>query len=140
MKIILGLAALAIFTSLVAKPINNLEGTKKLCTNAAYEFGNGNYKAAFNSLKSNWLLPEAEIDNMSYQTESQLKMFVPRYGKVIGSEFIKTETIGSSMSQHIYIIKHEGTALRFKCVFYKAKNEWTVNGVFWDDDIKSLFK
>ena len=140
MKIILGALAITLVTNLMAQPMLDISSTKKLCGNAAYEFGNGNYRVAFDSLKPFWELPDAEIDNISYQSESQLKMASARFGKAIGSEYIKTETIGKSMTKHTYIAKRENTALRFMCVFYKAKNEWKVNSVSFDDEIKALFK
>lgn len=121
------------------EPITNIEGTKQLCQKAADAFGAGNPKESFQILKAHWPLPSEEIDNMAYQTETQLKMLSARFGKSLGSDFVNTKIAGSSFVQHTYIGKFEKHAVRYVCVFYKPENEWVVNVVYWDDQTPALF-
>lgn len=134
-------AALSVFFSLsaVAEPIVNIEGTKRLCQKAVDAFGAGNPKQSMEILKPHWPLPTEEIDNLAYQTESQLKMVSSRFGSILGTDFVGTKVAGNSFVQHTYIGKFEKHAVRYICVFYKPKDEWIVNAVYWDDQTPALF-
>ncbi|WP_136678485.1 hypothetical protein [Neptunomonas sp. XY-337] len=140
MKKIVAVASLLFACSASAAPITDIAGTKALCGKAAEAFGSGDPKASINLLKPHWPLPTEEIDNLAYQSESQLKMVTSRFGKVLGSDYVSSKVAGNSFVQHIYIGKFEKHAVRFLCVFYKPKQEWIVNAVFWDDQTPLLFE
>ncbi|MDQ7058044.1 MAG: hypothetical protein Q9N62_06225 [Ghiorsea sp.] len=123
-----------------AATITNSQGTKDVCQKAANIFGMGDAKGSFETLKPYWPLPEEELDNLAYQTASQLKMVSSRFGKILGADFVSTKTAGESFVQHTYVIKFEKHAVRYKCTFYKPKNTWIVNAIFWDDKIAPLFE
>lgn len=133
--------ALAIFFSLpaTADPITNVEGTKQLCQKAAEAFGAGDPKKSMEILKPHWPLPVEEINNLAYQTENQLKMVSSRFGEILGADFVGTKIAGDSFVKHTYIGKFEKHAVRYICVFYKPKQEWVVNSVYWDDQTPALF-
>ena len=135
------IAILSIFLSIsaTAEPIRDIEGTKQLCQKAADAFGAGNPKQSMEILKPHWPLPVEEINNLAYQTESQLKMASSRFGKILGADFVGTKIAGTSFIQHTYIGKFEKHAVRYVCVFYKPKQEWVVNSVYWDDQTPALF-
>jgi len=140
MKKIFGIVVCLMFTNLIAKPITDVKGTKELCGKAAMEFGKGNYKESFNLTKPYSVVPSEELDNAAYQTENALKRLSSRFGKPIGSEFLKTEVAGSSVLKHTYIGKFENTAARYMCIFYKAEDKWNLQGVSWDDKLFLLFR
>ena len=85
-------------------------------------------------------MPAAELDNLAYQTRSQLNMVSSRFGKSIGIDYIRTQKAGQSFLKHTYIVKYEKHALRYMCIFYKPNDSWLVNSVVWDDETSSLFK
>jgi hypothetical protein len=84
-------------------------------------------------------MPEAEIDNLAYQTATQLKMAAERFGKLLGSEFIQSNKIGESYVRYIYIQKFANHATRWMVVFYRPSDEWKVNVIVWDDKTHELF-
>jgi len=45
-------------------------------------------------------LPSAEIDNIAYQTQTQLSMVDKRFGNAIGTDFIDTKKVGNSFVKH----------------------------------------
>lgn len=145
MKKITAVASLFIVLSAVAtsasekKTITSIEGTKQLCQKAADAFGAGNPKQSMELLKPYWPLAAEEIDNLAYQTESQLKMVASRFGAILGADYVGTKVAGDSFVQHTYIGKFEKHAVRYICVFYKPKEEWVVNAVHWDDQTSALF-
>jgi hypothetical protein len=132
---------LAIFFSLTATadPIKSVDGTKRLCQKAADAFGAGDPKKSMEILKPHWPLPVEEINNLAYQTENQLKMVSSRFGEILGADFVGTKIAGNSFVRHTYIGKFEKHAVRYICVFYKPKEEWVVNSVYWDDQTPALF-
>ena len=114
--------------------------TKALADQFMALIGKGSYHDAFELLKPNWPLPAAEIDNLAYQTDSQLKMVAERFGKLIGTEFIQSNRIGKSYVRYIYIQKFSNHATRWMIVFYRPTDEWKINVVVWDDKTHDLFE
>ena len=140
MRFFIGIFSMLWCFSANAASITDIKETKNICQNAAEIFGRGNAEASFETLKPYWPLPKEEIENLSYQTASQLKMVSSRFGKILGADFVSTQTVGNSFVRHTYLIKFEKHAIRYMCTFYKPKNKWLVNAVVWDDKIAPLFK
>ena len=110
-----------------AAPLKSTKDTKILADNFMQDIGKGAYADAFNKIKPHWPIPVAEIDNLAYQTESQLKMAADRFGKLLNTEFIQSNKIGESYIRYIYIQKFKNHATRWMVVFYQPLNEWQVN-------------
>lgn len=125
--------------NLNAETLKTTDETKSLCRDAVESFSKNKVEESFNILQPYWPLPKQELDNLSYQTKTQLATVSGRFGNSIGSDFIKTQEAGSSFIQHTYAIKFEKHALRFVCLFYKPKKDWVVNAVHWDDQTSLFF-
>ena len=119
--------------------LTNIEATKQMCAQAAAKFASAEPENAYTALVPYWPLAKEEIQNLGYQTKTQLGMVGDRFGAPIGAEHVKTTLAGQSLVKHVFLIKHEKHAMRFSCVFYKPKNEWLVNAVVWDDKPHNLF-
>jgi len=130
MKVIIIMFGLLIATSSFAKGLDTPEQTKELCSQAAAKFGAGKISESFNTLRDYWPLPEAEINNLSYQTTSQLQMVKGRFGNILGSDFVRTKIAGSSFIQHTYVIKFQK----------QPEKQWVINSVKWDDNTTLLFE
>lgn len=107
MKIIMGLLFLTISLNSTAANLTTSKETKNLCKNSVTLLSKGKISESFNLLKPHWPLPLAELDNLSYQTKTQLGMVSKRFGNSIGTDFIKTQKAGSSFLKHTYILKYE---------------------------------
>jgi len=136
---ILFLISLLVAVSAYAESLKSEKDIKKLADEFMAEISRGAYKEAFNMMKPYWPAPEAEIDNIAYQTESQLKMAADRFGKLLGYEYIQSNRIGVSYIRFIYIQKFANHATRWMIVFYRPIEEWKVNVVVWDDKTHALF-
>ncbi len=139
-KIFILIAILGVINLSAKQVLTSDMDTKLLVQKSAEAFGKGDYEKAINVLREYWPLPAAEVDNLIYQTKSQLELLKNRFGKKVGHDFVKTEKIGDSFIKHIYIAKFEHHALRLSYVFYKPENEWKVNSLHWDDKVKLLFQ
>jgi len=130
---------LAMSAPLAHAGLKTEEETRKYADSIVAKAGEGETKEAFELTKKHWPLSPDEIDNLAYQTESQLKMAKARFGDMIGHEFIMEEKIGKSFVRYQYIVKFEKHAVRWMLIFYKPKDEWVLNMVSWDDQIQLLF-
>jgi len=140
MKKLLILITILISSKSYASGLKTEADTKNLCVQAAKQFGTGKVKESFNTLKEFWPLPEQEIDNLSYQTTSQLQMVGGRFGELLGSDYISTQKAGNTFVKHTYVIKYQNHALRYICTFYKPKDLWVINSLTWDDETSLLFQ
>lgn len=134
----LAITALAVVSS-TAAPLTSEKEAKELAEQFMNLIAKGSYHEAFDQVKSYWPIPAAEIDNMAYQTGEQLKMASERFGKLLGQEFIQSNSIGKSYIRYIYIQKFENHAARWMIVFYRPSTEWKVNLIYWDDKTHDLF-
>ena len=100
----------------------------------------GEYSTAIELMRPYWPMPQAEIQNLSYQTESQLGMVSTRFGAVVGAELVADEKVGKSLIKHTLILKFENHAVRWFIVYYKPKNGWQIDAVVWDDKLHEVFK
>lgn len=101
--------------------------------------GEEKYEQAFESVGEHWPLPEAEITKLAMLTNKQMESVSERFGKVLGSEFIREDKIGESYIRYVFIQKCENHATRWMFIFYRPKQEWVVNSVKWDDKTEVLF-
>ena len=119
--------------------LKTIKATQEKCAEGAKYFAQNKIKESFSVLKEYWPMPEEEINDLIYKTETQLAMVSSRFGKILSSDYIKSETAGDSFTRHTFTIKFEKHAVRYLCVFYKPKDIWLVNSITWDDDIDLLF-
>lgn len=114
------------------------EQTQAICEGAAALFASGEHDRAYESLLPYWPLPKEEIQNLGYQTKTQMGMVGDRFGQSLGAEHVETISAGNSLVRHVFLLKHEKHALKFSCVFYKPKDKWLVNTILWDDKPHTL--
>ena len=133
------LLAIAMPSAGLANELTTVEATKQVCGQAATKFASASPETAYEVLLPYWPLAREEVQNLGYQTKTQLDMVGGRFGAAIGAEHVKTTLSGESLVKHVFLIKHEKHAMRFSCVFYKPANTWVVNAVVWDDKPHNLF-
>ena len=135
------LAICALASGLAAAgELTTQQQTQNICQSAAVKFAAGDIDGAFQALVPYWPLPKEEIEAIGYQSKTQMGMVAGRFGQPINAEYVRTETAGTSLIKHIFLIKHTKHALRMSCVFYKPENTWLVNSVVWDDKPQELFR
>jgi len=82
---------------------------------------------------------------MGSQYESFQTKLEQEFGKRIpgGYEFVGTRRIGKSLISFVYVLKYEKSIYPIGLRFYKAREEWTLNGIALGggdaaDDFESL--
>ena len=130
--------ALLVSGAASAETATTTEQTQAMCSGAAALFASGEHDRVYESLLPYWPLPKEEIQNLGYQTKTQIGMVGDRFGQSLGAEHVETVSAGNSLVRHVFLIKHEKHALKFSCVFYKPKDRWLVNTILWDDKPHTL--
>lgn len=99
----------------------------------------GDYKTAFATAALHWPMPKEEIDALRAKTDERLKMVQPRFGTLLGSEFVSTQAAGASLIRYDYIQKFSNHAVHWTIVFYRPQKTWMINVIVWEDSLKDIF-
>jgi hypothetical protein len=119
--------------------LKDLMQARKLSDQAVSLFIEEKFVEGYGVLKPFWPLPAVEIDSLANQTNMQWPMVRQRFGKSVGVEFVREQKVGESLIEYVYLQKFQHHALRWVFVFYKPKDQWIINSVSFDDNIKSMF-
>lgn len=111
---------------------------KALCDAAMKRILAEDVPGAFQVLRGKWTLPSSEVDNLVTQTVAQRSMIGARFGKPLGTAFIREEEFPDLVLRFTYVEKRENHCLRWQFSFYKPEDRWYFNGVKWDDNLVGI--
>jgi len=60
------------------------------------------------------------------------------YGKALGTDFIREQRYGGSITRLVYVMKYDKSALIWELYFYKPQSEWRLANVKFNDDLNLL--
>ncbi|MBP3983339.1 hypothetical protein J5837_02790, partial [Pseudoxanthomonas helianthi] len=84
-------------------------------------------------------IPSSQFDVLLGQLEMQAPVQATRYGKSIGYELLRNDTVADSLIRIIYIQKFERHAVFWIFYFYKPKNDWLLSELSYSDALTSAF-
>jgi len=125
--------------SVQAKTLPDGNAAQAFSAKVMHTVGQGKITEALLMMKPYMIIPEAEFDVMKDQLATQAPMIKKRFGKSIGSEFIKVDKVGKSLMRVLYIQKFEKHIMRWVFYFYRPGEGWILNTFTTDDSIKQLF-
>jgi hypothetical protein len=130
-----------IFSSCLAqaKEIKNQTEARDLTKKFMSLVSLGQIDAAFAEVKDLVVIPQAELEVLSQKIKSQMPLYLSRYGKSVGSEFISEAKTGDSLYKVVYIQKFDKHIIRWQFIYYKPKAMWILNSFKFDDDISGVF-
>ena len=98
-------------------------------------------RGAFSKLKPYWVgLPDAEIEVLIGKMADQRRLIAPRFGRVLGTQFVSQQVVADTAAYFLYVEKYERHLVRWHFYFYRPKDRWQMNSVNFDDSIQGLFK
>jgi len=127
-------------TAASAATLESKDAARKLTDAVVGKIASGDLDGGFLLVKPHLIAPESEFNVMLEQAKLQLPMVQGRFGKSLGTEFIKERMIGKSLLQIIQIQKFEKHLIRWKFTFYRPEAKWVLNSFIYDDNISSLFE
>ena len=121
MRYITGAILLMFSLSLpAAEPLQNKKAMQSLVETVMKDVGQGKLREGMVRLTPYVLFPASEMDAQLSQVERQMPMVLERYGKPMGYDLIKVESVGNSLIQYAYLQKFEKHALVWRFIFYQS--------------------
>lgn len=119
---------------------NAINDTKNLSENVMKNILKNDINSGVDLLRPHWGIEKIYIDKFLEESKKQLPNLSKKYGKDVGIEFIKTETIGKSFIRHTFLYKFEKHAVKWTFTFYISKDKWEVNNLNFDENLEPLYK
>lgn len=130
----------SIFSVAHADILQDKDAAKQLAKSVMEQVAKGQIESGIKILKPYLIIPEHEFEGMLSTFRMQAPAMEQRFGKTIGTEFIKIEETGDSLMLIMYIQKFEKHLMRWKFYFYKPQDGWVLNTFNTDDNIQMMFK
>lgn len=83
--------------------------------------------------------PQTDVEQMRNTTDQQLLQARNTYGKSIGHELLDTKTLGESFIRYDYLFRLERSALHFRVIYYKGRNNYVPVQLFFSEDLEQLY-
>lgn len=103
------------------------------------EVGQGNLRAAINTMKPYMTVPGEQVDEVMRNTEAARKRVAQVIGPTIGYEYIGQKRLGSSLLRTIYIEKASNAAITWIFIFYQSIDGWVLTSFNFEIDSPSAF-
>ncbi len=117
-------------------------GEVRKVTDAAMQFiTKDDVRGAVSHLKPYWTsVTETEIEAAVTKMLDQRKGVSPRYGKILGVQFVEQQVVADSYVRLVYLEKREKHLIRWQFYFYRPLSRWQFNMFLADDQAHALFK
>ena len=97
----------------------------------------GKIDEAYDDLFQGSMIPKAKPQEVEV-VKKNTTMATTLYGKLIGYEFIKEQTHGSSIVKVVYTLKAEQYPIVWEFYYYRTGSEWILIDVFFSDQINMM--
>lgn len=91
----------------------------------------GSSKAVIGIFKTNPLVDSASLTKLIAKIDTT-RSFI---GPYVGKELIVQRKASNSLVLYSYLAKHQNQPVRFTFMFYKAKNDWAIYRLYFDDQV-----
>ncbi len=140
MKLITAIVILLMASAASAATLESKDAARKLTDQIMNKVASGDTEGGLLLMKPYVIIPESEFNVMVEQTKLQLPVMQGRFGKIVGSEFIKEKAVGKSLLQIVQIQKFEKHIMRWNFTFYNPNGKWILNTFNFDDKIQAVFE
>ncbi len=123
----------------VADTLNSPVEARKLTDQVMTKVGAGETEDGVRLTKPFLIIPVSEFDVMLEQLKLQMPAISHRFGKSIGSEFIREDRVGEHLLRIVHLHRFEKHAMRWRFYFYQGNAGWVLNTFKTDDDLPQLF-
>ena len=119
--------------------LKNEKKIEELARNIMVHVGKGEIVKGLDLMAHYLIIPKSEFETTKSQFAMQAPMFKKRFGETLGSEYISTEKVGSSLIKILYIQKFERHIMYWSFYFYKPKDAWVLDTFQSNDSLRLLF-
>ncbi|MCG7584856.1 hypothetical protein [Photobacterium sp. OFAV2-7] len=140
MRVVLGIMFFLFTGVATANSLSDEDSTRVLSDKMVQHFYKKEFQKGIDLAKPYWPAADVELDNLVNTIKGQWPIVDQRYGEATGTDFIKTEKIGSSFLRYYYLHKFSNHAIYWQITFYKPGNEWKVNTLVYLDSLEALYE
>lgn len=133
------LCSLLIMSHVTAATLPSPNAAKELSDKIMERVAAGDLEGGLRLMKPYGIVPEAEMETAIGQAKLQAPMYIQRFGKIIGREFLREEKVGESLIRFTHLQKFDRHVMRWVFVFYKGNAGWVLNTFYFDDNIRAVF-
>jgi hypothetical protein len=127
-------------------PTSEIDILKQATDRFMTALSKGQVSDAFNTIFKQYWYEKDQAVSQATQLGSQYEGFQKgleqQFGKRISYEFVGTRRLGKSMIRFVYVQKYEKGPYPIGFSFYKARDEWKLNGIALGDtaaeDVKAF--
>lgn len=99
----------------------------------------GDLEGGLRMMQPYLVIPAADLETTIDQAKSQAPVMAQRFGKTIGSEFLRQDRAGERLLRIQQLQYFEQHATRWSFYFYRTPRGWALNTFVLSDDIKTFF-
>jgi len=140
MRVIVGIFLVLFAVSSFGGSLVDEKSTRDLSDKMIQHFFKKEFQKGIDLAKPYWPLADVELDSLVNTINGQWPVVDQRFGEATGTDFIKTEKIGSSFIRYYYLHKFNNHAIYWQITFYKPLNEWKVNNLTYVDTLDVLYE
>lgn len=126
-------------TNTFAEPIKSTTEVRRLTDHVMEKISGGDIEAGFALLRPTLVVPPEEVNAVIDRLKSKYPQITKRFGKDIGSEFIREDKFGENLLRIVQLQRFEKHVMRWSFYFYRGKEGWVLNTFKTDDDVKLMF-
>ena len=131
------LTAILFAPSISAAEMRSPDAVVALTDQAMQHITSGDFREGINLLRPYTTAQKIDLDSMVAQAEINMPTMIERYGKSIGYELLRNDTVGNSLIQVVYLQRLERHAVVWRFILYRGSNGWLINTFNFADDITS---
>jgi len=137
---VFALVAMMIFAGASAgAELPSPDAAEQLATQVMKQVATGDLRGGLEIAKPYTIVPSSEFESMVGQAELQMPVMLSRFGKSIGYELIRTDTVGDSLIQIVALQKFEKHPTVWRFIFYRGQSGWLLDSFKFVDDPSSAF-
>ena len=119
-------------------PLRTISDAQSLCDNAMTLLHDDAPDRAFDRLAAYWAFSDDEMTQLLREVERTRAVVADRYGDALDYRLVREETVDEVLARFVYIERFELHGLRWRFTFYRGSDGWSLNDVYFDDEIEAV--
>ena len=138
-RVFLLITAILFAPGIAATELKGPDAVIALTDQAMQLVASGDFGGGINLLRPYTTAEARDLDSLVAQAEINMPTMIERYGKSIGYELLRNDTVGNSLIQVVYLQRLEKHAVVWRFILYRGSSGWMINTFNFEDDITLAF-
>lgn len=138
-RVLFFVLALLMAPAALADSLKTADAAVALTDEVMRKIAAGDLRGGLGIAKPYAIVPPAEFEATIGQAELQMPVMTARFGKSIGYELLRNDSVGESLAQVVYLHRFEKHATVWRFILYRGGEGWVLNTFYFVDDIRTAF-